>query len=467
MAMSELRRSLHPNEDVTELSEEWRGIVKSFLDNKSRAVKKKAKGERWIMKGPGGDDGDAAIKIITHDGDGVDDDVGPTRELRRMPAVLRRMKLIVCRIFPRIISRIAHATAPILLEISRGYFVPFLTVGLGCLGRVHTLLTRMGRELASALRETVPILRGYREMIESRGTADWKPLEDLVMTRFVVEDDARDDEGRNLRRPTSNNEWNDLMEHFVDVTQDELTKNINDYVKRKRWSGVVSRFGLSKLVVGSNASTAEVISEGDQVDLCVERKDSAFDEDREGRFPSRELETCAASGDLGELVDAHQTSVSATRVNATTGTMMDDNLARIRKERMKRHMDIPPSEAPASKKKSRNKKKGVSNIDEVMCNDERKSIRRKDADGARSAQDIVVGAGTSFPNEIEPKDAHIKRESNISAKSLMNDNCGDAANPPGSVGTDVRRKKSPKSKSTTGRKIKRKSTSVIDNIFKR
>lgn len=447
MAMSELRRSLHPNEDVTETSEEWVGIVRSFLDGTSRSVEKMAKGERWTMKGLRVD-ANSAIEVITHDDHYVGGDVdGPTRDLRRMPAILRRMKSLACGILPRIISRIAHATAPILLEISRGCFVPFLTVALGCLGRIHVLLTRMGRELACAFRETVPLLRGYRDTNDSRRRGDWKPLEDLVMTPFVVEDDP----GRKRRRPASNNEWNDLMEHFVDVTQDELTKNINDCVKRRRWSDAVSRFGLGKLVVGSNASTA-VIAEGNQVDLCAERNDSALeDDDREGRFPSRELEACVASGDLGELVDAHQNSVSTARVDVTTDTVMDDNLARVKNERMKRHMDKPLSIAPAPKKKNR-KKKRMSNIDKVMCNDEKKSLRRKDPDRAMSAQDIALSAETSFPNELAHDDAHLNRESNMGNKLLNRSSLDN---------------KSPKSKSKKEKKIKRKSTSVIDDIFKR
>ena len=280
----------------------------------------------------------------------------------------------------------------------------------------------------------------------------------------------------NTMGATSNNEWNDLMEHFVDVSQDELTKNMNDYVKSKRWCNAVSRFGLHKLVVGSNASTAELTAESHHDEITVERTDSAFEEDTGDQFPARD----ATSGDLGELVESHQSYVPTERVNDVAGAM-DDNLARIMKGRMKRHVE-PSSWTPASKKKSRRKKQmGISsNIDELMCNEDGKRLRCNSVDGARSAQDIVVGAGSSLLDEVEPNDAHSARRRNLIAESFFNDNNEDMAIPPNYIGADEKcptgipryldsseRKKIAKTKSKSGKKSKRLSASVIDDIFKR
>jgi hypothetical protein len=458
MALSALRLWLPPHEDVTEWTEEWRVLVRSFLEGSTRAVGRRAKEEQWTLGERGG--GGGGRDADNHD------DADLLRELQRMPAVLRRLKSLVGQILPRIISRIAHATAPVLIEISRGYFVPFLTVALGCLGRVHSLLTRLGREVASVLRETVPRLRWFHEegrktkkknsITDLSGIVDWKLLEDLVMTPFVVED-GRDIKGQ--KRPlTSNDEWNDLMKHFVDVSQDELTKNINEYVKRKRWSDAVSRFGLGKFVLGSNTSTTplEQNAEGLQEDLCVEREDSAFENDREVQYPARNLETNALCSDTGELVNIHQSCVSSTQSKVPVGAL-DENMARIMKGRAKHHIDTPSSEASAPKKKKKKKKRGKSSIDELMGDE---------ADGAKFTQNNSVGAATAILNLPEPLEAHTNRRSEVIAESTIIDNNGSTNMPPQSIGTDEC-PNAPTKKLKTGKNKKRKSSSVIDDIFKR
>ena len=60
MALSALRRSLPPHEDVTEWTEEWRGLVRSFLDGSSRAVGRRTKEERWTL-GERGDVGGGEV----------------------------------------------------------------------------------------------------------------------------------------------------------------------------------------------------------------------------------------------------------------------------------------------------------------------------------------------------------------------------------------------------------------------
>jgi hypothetical protein len=334
------------------------------------------------------------------------------------------------------------------------------------LGRVHSLLTRLGREVASVLRETVPRLRCFHEegrktrkknsMKDSSGIIDWKLLEDLVMTPFVVED-AGGVKGQK-RQLTSNNEWNDLMEHFVDVSQDELTKNINEYVKRKRWSDAVSRFGLGKFVLGSNTSTPPLDQneKGLQEDLCVEREDSAFEDDREAQYPARELDTNVMCSDTGELVNIHQSCVSSTQSKALVGAL-DENMARIEKERVKRHIYIPSSEASAPEKKKKKKKRGKTSIDKLMGDYDGKRLRHYPVDGAKSTQNTIFDVATAVLNEPEPHVPHTNRRSRSIAESTITDKNG---------GTDECPNTPPK-KMKTGKKKKRKSTSVIDDIFKR
>ena len=47
--------------------------------------------------------------------------------------------------FPEILSRIRHASAPLFLELSRGFFLPFCTVALAALARVRSVVRRLGR----------------------------------------------------------------------------------------------------------------------------------------------------------------------------------------------------------------------------------------------------------------------------------------------------------------------------------
>jgi hypothetical protein len=47
--------------------------------------------------------------------------------------------------FPEIVSRIQHATSALVMEVSRGFFLPFCTVALCGLARIRALILQMGR----------------------------------------------------------------------------------------------------------------------------------------------------------------------------------------------------------------------------------------------------------------------------------------------------------------------------------
>ena len=54
---------------------------------------------------------------------------------------------------PEIISRIEFASQPLLLEISRGFFLPFCTMALGALARIRVLLMRLGHQVLDAVQD--------------------------------------------------------------------------------------------------------------------------------------------------------------------------------------------------------------------------------------------------------------------------------------------------------------------------
>lgn len=54
---------------------------------------------------------------------------------------------------PEVLSRLEHASEPLFLEVSRGFFLPFCTVALGAIGRIRVFLMRIGHQLLDTLEE--------------------------------------------------------------------------------------------------------------------------------------------------------------------------------------------------------------------------------------------------------------------------------------------------------------------------
>ena len=256
MVLSSLRRLLPPStfDDVNDWMGELKRNVRLLLEdgngmnahnNDKRRVKEE---EQWTLEKK---DDDHTIKIISHyqqkDNDDSVHGINLRKQLlQRISTIVQQLKILATSSIPEIISRITHATSPILHELSRGYFVPFLTIALACLGRIHNLLLIMGREVVSALQETVPQLR---ELCQQKGAlgisssdtnsiVDWKELENIVMPTFVGKRQNINN-NNNVNTKTCENsasqEWNDLMTQFVEVSHEELTKQTNDFIKGKRW----------------------------------------------------------------------------------------------------------------------------------------------------------------------------------------------------------------------------------------
>lgn len=55
--------------------------------------------------------------------------------------------------FPELISRMEHAGSALLIEINRGFFLPFCTVALASLARIRTLILKLGRLGLAKLKE--------------------------------------------------------------------------------------------------------------------------------------------------------------------------------------------------------------------------------------------------------------------------------------------------------------------------
>ena len=453
MALTELRRN---NGSVSYLLDEWRDLVDSFILDASSLSNNGTGGKRKAKQTPGVDEWTLEDFATTTDR-GKNDDLDNENDnhqlqqlLQQLTNTLQKLRQFVCITLPRIISRIVHATAPILHELSRGYFVPFLTVALGCLGRIHSLLTKIGREVTSILRETVSRLRNFyledgmkvmktKDIDDMRGSLEWKMLQELVMTSFVVEDIKRSKrqifspQQQPLTSTTSinhENEWNNLMEHYLDVSHDELTKNINDFVKGKRLDDAVVRFGLgasNKLSVDGIPS--KLISLQEQTNSNSGSDELVLDaQNRETQFANvgGHLET--AVHDTGKLVNAHHSFDTTKLKSNSTYALDDDNMSRIKNERLKRQMN---DVVPCSKKKKKKKRKRSDKIDDLISADDDNNDVKCLNNGATATDSLAVLSVSARGDNTVERSSSIKTKSSIKVK-----------------------------------KKKRKSTSVIDDIFK-
>ena len=355
MVLSSLRRLLPPStfDDVNDwmvglkrnvqlLLHDGNGMDHAHSNDKGRC---KEEEEQWTLEKSKDDD---TIKIISHGQKDNDDKSVHGINLRKqllqqISTIVQQLKILTTSSLPEIISRITHATSPILHELSRGYFVPFLTIALACLGRIHNLLLIMGREVVSVLQETVPQLRDLCQQQKgatggrrsnTNNIVDWKELENIIMPTFVVKikcNNINDDV--NIIKNNSQ-EWNDLMTQFVEVSHEKLTKQINDFIKGKRWDDAMFRLGLSNGEHGTSSTTELIDKQNDD----------------EGMYhPSvRVNET-----DMGELVNMQSESTPQLMnkvASSRNNVVVDDNMARILQK-------VRPSDTLLASKKKRKKRK--------------------------------------------------------------------------------------------------------------
>ena len=147
-------------------------------------------------------------------------------------------------------------------------------MALACLGRIHTCVLRMGREVVGVLREVVPQLRGVVGMVVARiekggggmvmgrGMEYWNELKNAVrpllveklkvMPLTVTTATAKATATATTTTKTATattmaqDEWNELMAQFLEVSHDDLNKQMYGFVREKRWEDMICSFGLGK-----------------------------------------------------------------------------------------------------------------------------------------------------------------------------------------------------------------------------
>ena len=486
MVLSSLRRLLPPStfDDVNDWMGELKRNVRLLLEdgngmnahnNDKRRVKEE---EQWTLEKK---DDDHTIKIISHYQQKDNDDSVHGINLRkqllhRISTIVQQLKILATSSIPEIISRITHATSPILHELSRGYFVPFLTIALACLGRIHNLLLIMGREVVSALQETVPQLR---ELCQQKGAlgisssdtnsiVDWKELENIVMPTFVGKRQHNNNNNNNVNTKTDNNcasqEWNDLMTQFVEVSHEELTKQTNDFIKGKRWNDAMFRLGLRKCHEPGTSSTAEQIDKQN--------------DDEEMHSSSVGVNDT----DMGELVNmqSESTTHQMNKVASRNDAVVDDNMARILQKVQS------PDTLLASKKKRKKRKRTKRNSSDGFNSDDAldeqqkqqqpqqhvtssKSIGvRTESTGVKdSSSDVNLHQWNVEDESLEKRKQSEHSDINVGSTDAAQTDFVSGMQDNTKESREIMKEKKSKKKSSKkkAKKEKKKSTSVIDDIF--
>eukprot|EP00984_Skeletonema_dohrnii_P016998 scaffold7657_cov115-Skeletonema_dohrnii-CCMP3373.AAC.7 len=410
-------------------------------DTESKSSRKrKLKEEQWTIQRDGEHD---TIKIIdgdTNNSSSASDDDMHTIQLIN---TLQTIRNLTTKSLLELSSRIIHATSPILHELSRGYFVPFLTVALACLGRIHVLVLRLGRELVGTLSQHVPKLRecvdgGTRKKGKGGGLVQ---LEETLSTLVSVQ--------TRIEGSEPSNEWNDLMKPFTEISHDEFTKKMNNFVRDRRWKDAAAAFGikadeLNEMQILSRQSSDVQGSNGD-----------------DGKSVNMNID------DMGELV--YMQHEHNDEKNTTKGSGMDDNMARVLDKRR-----IEETSTSAKKKKRRRKKKKSTDdqvvsedaVDNTMhiANEDAKAERKERADDIKNvAQESAKAASKQSDEDLDSSDEPLQNP-NLSTKESAGGRSDEV------VMLDVQEseiepvaKKEKKSKKKKTKK--KKSKNVIDDIF--
>ncbi|KAK1737020.1 hypothetical protein QTG54_012465 [Skeletonema marinoi] len=402
------------------------------VDTSSR--NRKLKEEQWTIQRDGEHD---TIKIIDDDtnnsSSASDDDVHTIQLIN----ILQTIRNLTNKLLPELSSRIIHATSPILHELSRGYFVPFVTVALACLGRIHVLVLRLGRELVGTLSQHVPKLRecvagGSKRKGTGGGLVQLE--ETLSPTRIEGSEPS--------------NEWNVLMKPFTEISHDDFTKKMNNFVRDRRWKDAAAAFGikadeLNEMQILSRQSSDVQGSNGD-----------------DGKSVNMNID------DMGELVYMQQENNDEKDI--TKGSGVDDNMARVMDKRR-----IEETSTSAKKKKRRRKKKksiddqAVSEVaveDTMDITDEgvKAEIKQSADDIKNIAEESAKAASKQSDEGLNSSDEPLQNP-NLSSKEPGNgsDEVAMLDVQESEVEPVAKKEKKSKKKKTK----KKKSKNVIDDIF--
>jgi hypothetical protein len=301
---------------------------------------------------------------------------------------------------------------------------------------------------------------------------DKKIFYDLVMSPFNIveqcEKERKNDKSiPNTSNISTSNEWNALMEHFIDANQDEITKQMNDYVKEKRWE-----CAMKKLGPGKNVTTTPVQSDDITKEISGECEDLLCSHDEERNRLVRDDEDIPHD-DMGELVTmqlGHEDLT--TQPTASVADAIDENMARIIRGKVERQsaskFAATSAEMFKSKKKNRKKKKRKqeSIVDDIAAQGIAEQIPHQnhsdDADRTEPTDVASIRSDTTVLDRLDhPKEvAAAMATASASFDAATDDGVPNQAQQL----TDASKTKKDKMKKKATKK-KRKSTSVIDDIF--
>ena len=347
----------------------WSGKPIFISDRTSKEIddarnnKRMRKEEQWTIQR---DNKHGTIKIINENDQQTsshsdDNNNNITSTIQQLIHIIQTIRTLTTKTLPELSSRIIHATSPLLHEISRGFFVPFCTVAVSCLGRIHVLVMRFGRELVGILSEHVPKLRECVGTAAdggggNAGDADLIALAEVLTPVFSVvqQTNMKEDSNNNEDNSSYCDEWNALMKQFLEVNHDDLTKSINNFVKVRRWKDAMLAFGIKDYEFANDneihASSSLNVSQGDEKD--VDNINETLETD-----------------DMGELVYNMQPSVGHDeKVSKGSTVDVDDNLARVLQSKKRRSDGVDEAVSSASAKKRRKrkrKKKSAPNDDDI------------------------------------------------------------------------------------------------------
>lgn len=360
MVLQSLRRCCPSLDEFNEWTRELRRLSKLLIEkygdiDPSLSRKKRAKREEhWTIDRCDGD---------TFNGDPSDTN---DHEASHLPSTIQKLRTSTTESIPQIISRILHATSAVVHELSRGYFVPFLTVALACLGRIHTLLLRMGREAVTSLREIIPTLRKLivdhrREMISDK--LNWEEVNGQVTPLFLS----------STSTTTEANEWSALMGQFLEVHADDLNNRVDKFVKDSRWTNAMKQLRLENGIGGTEEAASESNVATDEyrpresmdfenVSSVVEAKYSVFNHTQSN--------VGIDISDLGELIDTKSITDDAVATKRKQPSVeVDDNLARIKQLQKDKCKLVDQSKTESTtkrKKKKRTKSSKDCNIESIF-----------------------------------------------------------------------------------------------------
>ena len=414
------------------------GSVAAYIHSYSR--KRKLKEEQWTIQR---DEEHDTIKIIHDNASSNDDEEQQTTN--QLIDKLQIIRTLLTQTIPQISSRIIHATSPILQDLSRGYFVPFLTVALACLARIHCLVLRFGREVVGVACQCVPRLRECVIAGEEENDDGGEKLKEALSPFKVNTMNTTTIEQGSSEAPS--NEWNELMKPFTEINHDEFTKKVNNFVTERRWKDAMVAFGIKE----EDWNKVQQLSE-EQLLADVQEN-----EDKDGNGND-------GMDDMGELVHMqHENNNEKDGATKRSNAGIDDNMARVLDK--KRRIDDEVTSASSAKKKKRRRKKKKSSDDAEVVKDAVDAVKKSSDEGdiAESAGNIkkaaVEGTKTASNQSDEGKEsstvASPKEPVNLEDEVMLDTKESEAIEP-----VQKKEKKSKKKKTK-----KKKSKNVIDDIF--